>query len=97
MHDAKILGGLSTDTKPPYSVVTEGSFFVELDTKVIYILSGIVWRPLVDFMDIRTGPTGPQGYTGVIGPTGLTGPMGLSVTGPTGPQGSIGPTGPTGV
>jgi uncharacterized protein YjbI with pentapeptide repeats len=50
-----------------------------------------------DYLDGRTGVTGPRGTTGTSGNVGATGPTGAaSVDGATGPMGITGPTGAVG-
>jgi len=50
-----------------------------------------------DYLDGRTGVTGPRGTTGISGNVGSTGPTGAgSLDGATGPQGMIGSTGKVG-
>jgi uncharacterized protein YjbI with pentapeptide repeats len=50
-----------------------------------------------DYLDGRTGVTGPRGTTGISGNVGATGPTGAaSVDGATGPMGITGPTGAVG-
>ena len=50
-----------------------------------------------DYLDGRTGVTGPRGTTGTSGNVGATGPSGAaSVDGATGPMGITGPTGAVG-
>lgn len=57
-----------------------------------------------DYLEGRTGSTGPRGYTGISGSTGLSGPTGapsldggIGPSGPTGPTGEQGATGPIGL
>jgi len=51
-----------------------------------------------DYLDGRTGTTGPRGHTGVSGVVGASGPTGRgTIDGATGPQGVIGATGIVGV
>ena len=51
-----------------------------------------------DYLDGRTGVTGPRGFTGTNGMVGSTGPTGAgSLDGPTGAMGAMGPTGAMGV
>jgi uncharacterized protein YjbI with pentapeptide repeats/alpha-tubulin suppressor-like RCC1 family protein len=50
-----------------------------------------------DYLDGRTGVTGPRGTTGISGNVGATGPTGAaSLDGATGPMGITGPTGAVG-
>ena len=50
-----------------------------------------------DYLDGRTGATGPRGFTGTNGIVGSTGPTGVgSLDGPTGVVGTIGATGAVG-
>ena len=88
MHSSKLFVGKSTDTKPPLAVAMEGTFFLETDTKKLFILHGIEWQPFEDYLEINvpgpTGPTGPNIWTGSpISPTALgsTGQIAYNATG----------------
>lgn len=53
--------------------------------------------PVIDIIQVTTGPLGTPGVQGEPGPQGVAGPVGVQgATGPQGDRGDIGPQGPPG-
>jgi len=83
---------------PAAALGTDGDFYLDLATSVLYGPKGLVTTGLWPVTGTSlVGPAGPQGPAGPAGPVGAMGPQGpIGLTGATGAQGTAGPAGPAG-